>query len=726
MSYLKALGVFRLVAEQADPDARLSWAGGCAVIASRLSSAGVCEFFLEQYRPTPILAPWNGGSGFYGGGAEPLEAIEKAKSPRFELYRDTIKAVKRFAPETKPTDEDKKALLTKCRSELSDEIVPWLDVCFVMGEEKASFFPLLGTGGNDGRLDFTNNFMQRLAEVLPLAANGKCPDESAGWLSSALFGNELVSLGKSAIGQFNPGGIGGANGVQGKFEADSRVNPWDYTLMIEGALLFAGAAARRLGAAASMRAVFPFSVESVAVGYGSATASEETTDGSRAELWLPLWNSAATLPEIRQLFAEGRAQLGRQQAKNAVEFSLAVSLLGVSRGIGSFARYGFLKRNGLAFLAAPLGRIVVRSRPKANLLSQPALLQWLDQLRRACSDKERTPARYQSALRGIDRAAFEFANRSEQGDPADRRALVIVLAAIGKAERTLANGLAFSNEKYLRPIAALLPEWLDQADDGSPEFSLAAALAGIPAVKGSEVGSFRTYLEPVAAKGASFDWEPSSTSAVWSRRPLVDNMIAVFKRRQIEGFRGGLNGIALSSRDGVKWKPPNRTASLQEVLAFVRGEVDDEKIESLVWSLIGLDWSEVRQGTPERKGGQCVPSEFGTLRLLVEAFPLVPRDGLWTVDRTESDSVADARVFDWLRARGPDALSTCVDQAARRLKSQGKLVMGYRNRQQSEKGIVVDSGLATGRLLAAMLFPLSDLDLAAIANAVLYPPETEE
>src|SRR5262249_39221784 len=84
------------------------------------------------------------------------------------------------------------------------------------------------------------------------------------------------------------------------------------------------------GVNAAARAIFPFSVESVAIGYGSATASEETRDGSRAELWLPLWEQPATLAEVRHLFAEGRAQLGRRQARNAVEFVLAVNLLGVS------------------------------------------------------------------------------------------------------------------------------------------------------------------------------------------------------------------------------------------------------------------------------------------------------------------------------------------------------------------------------------------------------------
>ena len=438
MSYLKSLGVFRLVAEQVDSDARLSWKGGVAQLHSKFDRDGLTKFFLDEYRPTPILAPWNGGSGFYGSATEPLDQIANSATKRLGLYRDTIARIRTFAPRSKPKDEQKESLLIHCRSELSDEVVPWLDACYVLGENRPMFFPLLGTGGNDGRLEFTNNFMQRLAEVIPFSANEVPTNESVDWLSGALFADSLAPLGQSAIGQFNPGGIGGANGVQGDFEASSQVNPWDFVLMIEGALLFAGSVARRLGANSSGRAVFPFSVESIAVGYGSATSSDETTDGSRAELWLPLWDAGWTLAEVRHLFAEGRAQLGRRQARNAVEFALAVSLLGVSRGLNAFARYGFLKRNGLAFLAAPLGRIEVKLRPNARLLDDPPLVEWIDKLRRACSEKDKTPGRYQAVLRQIDRTMFEFANRSEQGDDADRRELVDVLVSLGRAERTFA------------------------------------------------------------------------------------------------------------------------------------------------------------------------------------------------------------------------------------------------------------------------------------------------
>jgi CRISPR-associated protein Csx17 len=239
MNYLKALGVFRLVAEQhPDSEARMSWRGGIAHLESKLDREALIEFFTNNYRPTPILAPWNGGSGFYGGGSEPLEAVANSTSPRLDSYRTAIETIRNFVPKSKPKDEEKDSLLARCRRELADGVIAWLDVCFVLGEEGPKFFPLLGTGGNDGRLDFTNNFMQRLKDVIAFGDGEAAPAESASFLAATLFADELVSLGKTAVGQFNPGGIGGANGTQGKFEAGSQVNPWDYVLLLERGVTF--------------------------------------------------------------------------------------------------------------------------------------------------------------------------------------------------------------------------------------------------------------------------------------------------------------------------------------------------------------------------------------------------------------------------------------------------------------------------------------------------------
>jgi len=716
MNYLKALGIFRLVAEDrdhGDPTARLSWSGGMAVLQTVLDREQLVRFFLNDYQPTPIVAPWNGGSGFYGGGSEPLEAIAASSAPRLQPYRDTIRALRPLIPQHKPKDDDKLRLLVTCRNELSDHVGGWLDCCFVLREEGTSFFPLLGTGGNDGRLDFTNNFFQRLSEVLEFDADGASPSMSEDYLRAALFADTIVSLGKAAIGQFNPGGIGGANGTQGRFDADSRVNPWEYVLMVEGALLFAGSVARRLDSTGAMKAAFPFTVESVAVGYGSAIANEETTDGSRAELWLPLWNTPATFGEVKHLFAEGRAQLSRHQARNAVEFALAVNLLGVSRGVSSFARYGFLKRNGLAFLATPLGRVAVTPRPQAQLLQDPKLTHWLYSWRLACRDKDKTPLRYQSALRNIDRAMFEFANRSETGN--DAPYLLNVLRMLGRAERTLATGLRFAQDKRLNPLSGLDDDWINQADDGSVEFRLAVSLAGIQGSLGGEVGPIRAYLEEVAVV-PYLKWQPGSSSAVWCNQSLEANLAAVFRRRQREAFRAGCPGVPLSSTS---------FARLDDITSFLRGSVDVTKLEDLLWGLLGVTISP--QPVSSEPPISSPPFEFGCPRLLVQHRRIAATEGAWKSTPSDDANIRpDADVFQRLSSGQPAAVADCVDRAALRLKSGGLLVVGYRNRLQAGKRLHVQSLIPPQRLLAAMLFPLSEFDISRIANAVLYPPEHEE
>ena len=63
--YLKALGIFRIVAEQKDPGAKGYWRGDCFRLRTTMDRESLRSFFLEDYSPTPIIAPWNGGSGFY-------------------------------------------------------------------------------------------------------------------------------------------------------------------------------------------------------------------------------------------------------------------------------------------------------------------------------------------------------------------------------------------------------------------------------------------------------------------------------------------------------------------------------------------------------------------------------------------------------------------------------------------------------------------------------------
>src|SRR5713101_6906621 len=92
--YLKALAILRLVSEQRDPGARGFWKDEAFWLASTLSREEVVRFFLEEYQPTPILSPWNGGSGFFYDLDPGLTPIEQSIAPRFERFRQGIAAAR--------------------------------------------------------------------------------------------------------------------------------------------------------------------------------------------------------------------------------------------------------------------------------------------------------------------------------------------------------------------------------------------------------------------------------------------------------------------------------------------------------------------------------------------------------------------------------------------------------------------------------------------------------
>ncbi|HXF94903.1 MAG TPA: type I-U CRISPR-associated protein Csx17, partial [Gemmatimonadales bacterium] len=235
MSYLKALGVFRLVAEQADRDARGWWDGGVFVLRSRLDGAGLEGFLLREYRPTPIVGPWAGGSGFFANdNTQAVNAIAESDGDRLAAYRDVIHRVREILREekvrTKPSGQMKTRLIRRYRRELPLAVVDWLDAAMVLQEEGQDFAPVLGSGGNDGRLDFTQNFMSRLVRLG--VVQGTSNPRSQEWLRNSLFAEPVRGLESAAVGQFAPGRAGGPNATQG-MEGPALDNPWDFVLMLE-------------------------------------------------------------------------------------------------------------------------------------------------------------------------------------------------------------------------------------------------------------------------------------------------------------------------------------------------------------------------------------------------------------------------------------------------------------------------------------------------------------
>lgn len=689
LSYLKALGIFRLVAEQADKTARAAWRDDVFVLHTTLSEAELLMFFAERYAPTPIVAPWAGGSGFFSGdNVKAVNEIAKSKSPRLTQYRQVIEQVRAILKDLgqtdKPQGEAKDNLLRVYRRELPDEFLKWMDSAIVLQNEGQKYPPILGTGGNDGRLDFTQNLMQRLVEMA--FADNELVEKSTGWLKNALYGTPASGLLKSAIGQFDPGRAGGPNATQG-MDGDSRVNPWEFVLMLEGSLLMAGSVTRRMDANAWDKASFPFTVNASTVGNGSLSVGED----ARGEIWLPLWSNPARLSELRHIFAEGRAQVGKRQARNAVDFARAIAGLGVDRGLAGFTRYGFLKRSGKSYLATPLGRFETHiSAAHASLLDE--VEDWLDKFRRACGG-DNVPGRFGVALRRLEEAIFEYCRF---GGAVRFGEIVRALGGCGRE-------VSFNHDKpgvigkslfILRPVPLLSAEWLLAAQEDSPEFRLALALAALRET--GAVGALRCNLEVVVRTKWGWDWaEPQDRYAtVWSATSLPRNLQAVLERRMMDATRAGLDDLPFESRFPT---------GAEDVAAFLAHQTDDARLEEWLWGLMLID---LARAIPNDLAPVAMnelplplPRTYALLKLLfLPHYSALPAEN----DRPMRPEPA---ILSHLRAqRLPEACRL----AARRLRASGYVSLpgptsggGARTPDYSVPKPMLD------RLAAALLIPIS-------------------
>lgn len=726
MSYLKSLGIIRLVSEQVDPGAVGCWRNDHLLLRSKMDEKGLLRFLREEYRPTPIIGPWAGGSGFFGNdNRKAVDTIVNSESPRAEHFQKVVKRAKHILSEhrveDKPTDDVKSQLLQRYRREMPDEFVQWMDAAMVLHSEGQTFAPVLGTGGNDGRLDFTQNFMQRIVELKLF--DTKPSTESETLLDSSLIGCPVKGLGKAKVGQFSPGRAGGPNATQG-MEGGSTDNPWDFILMLEGALMLAGSVVRRLGVSSTDRAAFPFTVRARPVGEGAPT--EEDLGGARGELWLPVWDRWVSLAELQTLFAEGRAELSGRLAHDAIDFAQAVAGLGIDRGVRSFARYGFLKRSGKAYLATAMDRFRVPDRPRDAMRLLQRIDAWLVRFRREATKKQKQrfllPRRFRTALRRIESAIFDYCRYGRRED------MLAVLVALGRAERELAlTGGQRGSKEICRAIGGLSPQWITATYDGSAEYDLALAMAGIHD-RGNKIDAIRSNIEPVVWQKGRWALRESGPHIVWNCADLPTNMTAVLTRRMMDGKRAGCEGLPLSFERGV---------SSDAVASFIAAEVDDRRIEELLWGLMLIDHRRNYLQNPshaEINNAPPLPREYALLKLLFLPRPLVREWNEkyerwnWRLARQNETGILirpEPRVLPLLRSR---RVAEACRIAYQRLRASGfKPLLGPKS-TGVWRGVdwEPDPSLDPQRLAAALLLPTGDFVVNQLIHLVTRQDEDPE
>lgn len=782
-TYLAALGVMRLLAEQTDASVRGFWRDEHFVLVSELDGEAIELFFLEDYAPTPILAPWSGGGGFLDNADEDdvgttddkpnnddlIAQFTASIASRFEAVRTAIAEAQRVVPPTLPlargerdrltarlrdlnrtikqlpvgsaekksaveqqreleTQRDaarerveevkndvKANLLTQIKRGWQGAARDWFDAAVILGETgdpRYSFH--LGTGGNEGNQDYTAGFQRNLTLLFDLQLGTPKPDAKAR-LGALLFSRAMRALVEQAVGQFFPGRAGGTNMGTG-FSGGAGINPWEFVLMLEGAVVLVAGLSRR-GDVEKARVSSPFWVEGASAGFGSASEREGSP---RGEQWLPLWSQPLRYDELVELIREGRAQVGRRQTTRAADLVRATARLGLTRGIDSLQRFAYLQRNGQSNLAVSTGRFRVASRSHQALLDNVA--PWIDRLvwyARRTKDNN-VPLSLGVIARRTQDALFAVCQH--EASSTEWRQLLVT---IGDAELAL---LRSGKNPARWPLPRLSSEWLAAVDDGTHEvrtaLRLALALASQHRPREREraplVDSVRRHFLPLDdcdQRHPRFKLDEKGRvlrdpEHVCVGRDLVTDAIALVERRSIwarssNEKRERAPRLPLEAVSGCE-------ATLGEIGAWVRGEVPDEIVLGLVRPLLALKWNEFDADHVPKSLRRGAPDPLHMLfRLVHLPFDVPVRE---PNGRTESE-VGVRLDPEPLRRLAVGELDGALRVAIRRLDASGLRPVFRRG--------VATRALAR-RLAASLAFPISRDGAARAARLVCKPYDVKD
>ena len=310
-----------------------------------------------------------------------------------------------------------------------------------------------------------------------------------------------------------------------------------------------------------------------------------------------------------RIHLRGRLTLGRRAARTGLDAARSVARIGQARGIGSFERYSLIQPdNKMPYQATPLGRFNAPTRPRSDLIADLEFGGWLENARRHARGAT-SPAHAKSAMRRLEDALFQMTDAGQRGE-GTRNSLI----ALGEFVRWMVTNR--NAREDLRPPPVLSSEWVHAADDGSSEFRVATALAGL-GLAGQRAGGAMSVATgrsddatsaqespkapPMASHFAPIDavgyvsnrrpvWSTSTISpnVVWGTGNLVTNMIAVLDRRLVEATIRSLPDKPFAGA---------AHARLADVAAFLSGNFDDSRCAALLAGLIWVSSAHPRMNT---------------------------------------------------------------------------------------------------------------------------------
>ena len=466
---------------------------------------------------------------------------------------------------------------------------------------RVNFNPLLGSGGNAGKRIFSEGWSKAVdALSAPSAAGteerakGKQKRINALRLPSAakdLRRTELEAflLGKSTswlLEKLNAASwFSNANKLYNSGQKpyrEGQLSPWAMALACEGLAFFGGGASRRLGARARATGAFPF------VTHSAAPEVQCEAGHDLAEVWAPIWNRPMTLPEIRTLFARGRAEVHGRGVQTPSAFATAIWRRGVDAGISEFRRFVLGRTTsantfeprfaGIFYL--PEATNVATQQKRAGMSAMPDALERIVNLIDRLPRDQKKGDRWQFVgLRGPLEATLLRAAADPQNPDATRKLLDAAVAVLDRVDR---------NRSFREKRIAWQPlpiHWLPAlfADEPpSVEARLAVALvSGFPRLRPFTLYRFGVELiygryEHTGRPPARWVWGPGSLSRLLS---------AVLLRRTLD-WEAKHKEQQNSKRSDSNLLP----ASLIHVKQWLHGRLDEDLLARWISRLALFEW----------------------------------------------------------------------------------------------------------------------------------------
>lgn len=275
------LGLLR-IATQMDPTVRGVWEDDSTMHLVRKGSiADERDYLLRRWAPTPVVSPWNSP---FDGAAE-YRALRCAKSDRLADYHAAIVAGEAAR------GRNKIDLIRAYRATAPEAALDWVDACLREDARGAlRYHWLLGSGGNDVRLDFSRNYMRATVAVID-PDTGLPTGEAETTLDWLLAGDSprLAARVTEIKG--------------GQFFGGSTVLPWQWLLAIEGCMAIGRVGLWHLADGAD----FPGQADLTAAGMTAASSEDEMYG---AEFWWPIWREPLALLEVEELLRATPSERG--------------------------------------------------------------------------------------------------------------------------------------------------------------------------------------------------------------------------------------------------------------------------------------------------------------------------------------------------------------------------------------------------------------------------------